>query len=170
LPFGQNKRFLSNSSLLAKYVVGGWKVSDVLFVGVGFPITFAASATGLNTPGSVQVPNLVAPFKKLGGIGPNHPYFDKNSFATPVGAQFGNMGLNAYSGPPLITNDTSLLRDIPIHETTHLELRMDAFNSLNHPTFAVPTGTMTSASFGYVTATSQSYAARTLQFAGTLNF
>lgn len=170
LPFGQDKRFLSNSSRLARYVAGGWKLSDIWFMGVGFPITFNASSTGLNTPGSVQVPNLVAPFKKLGGIGPNHPYFDTSSFATPVGAQFGNMGLNAYSGPALITNDTSLLRDIPIHESMHLELRMDAFNSLNHPTFAVPTGTMTSASFGQVTATSASYAPRTLQFAATLNF
>ncbi|MGH9327141.1 MAG: TonB-dependent receptor domain-containing protein [Terriglobia bacterium] len=170
LPFGQKQRFLANSSPVIRDIVGGWKVSDVLFMGVGFPITFTASSTGLNTPGSDQVPDLIAPFKKLGGIGPNHPYFDKSSFATPVGAVFGDMGLNGYSGPALITNNTSLLRDITIHESTYLELRMDAFNSLNHPAFAVPTGSMTSASFGQVTAMSGSYNPRQLQFAATLTF
>jgi hypothetical protein len=170
LPFGQNQRFLSNSSPIARYIVGGWKLSDIWFMGVGFPITFTASSTGLNTPGSDQVPNLVAPFKKLKGIGTNSPWFDTSSFATPVGATFGNMGLNSYSGPGLVTNNTSLLKDFPIHESTFFEFRVDAFNSLNHPTFASPTGATTSASFGYVTATSSSYAARTFTFAGTLNF
>jgi Carboxypeptidase regulatory-like domain/TonB dependent receptor len=170
LPFGQNQRFLSNSSSVIRSIVGGWKLSDIWFMGVGFPITFTASSTGLDAPSTDQVPDLVAPFKKLKGIGPTKPWFDTSSFATPVGTALGNMGLNDYSGPGLITNNTSLLRDFPIHESKSLEFRMDALNSLNHPTFAIPTAAMTSASFGYVTATSQSYAARTLQFAATLNF
>jgi hypothetical protein len=170
LPFGQNQRFLSNSSSLARYVVGGWKLSDIWFMGVGFPITFTANSTGLNTPGSDQVPDLVAPFKKLKGIGTANPWFSTSSFATPVGATFGNMSLNSYSGPGLVTNNTSLLKDFPIHESSFFEFRVDALNSLNHPTFANPTAAMTSASFGYVTATSASYAARTFTFAGTLNF
>jgi hypothetical protein len=170
LPFGQDKKFFSNSSVLSRYIIGGWRISDIWFMGVGFPIQFTASATGLNTPGSDQVPNLVAPFKKLKGIGTAHPWFNVSSFATPVGATFGNMGLNSYSGPGLVTNNTSLLKEVPIHESLSFEFRVDALNSLNHPTFANPTAAMTSASFGYVAATSQSYAPRTFTFAGTLNF
>lgn len=168
LPFGYGKRFLSNSSHLVNAVVSGWTVSDVLYTNVGYPLAFTASAAGLNAPGNTQVPNQIAPFKKLKGIGTNKQWFDKSSFAQPEGPVFGNMGEAAYSGPGQLTNNTSLLRRFPIHESLSLELRMDAFNSLNHPTFAAPDTTLTDSSFGQVTATTGS--PRTLQFAATLNF
>jgi hypothetical protein len=168
LPFGDHGRFLSNSSLLARSIVSGWKLSDVLFMGAGFPLGFTASATGINAPDNIQVPNEVAPFKKLKGIGTNSPWFDTSSFTQPQGALFGNMGQEVYSGPGQITNNTSLLRSFRIHESASLEFRMDALNTFNHPTFAAPDTTLTDSSFGKVTAITG--AARTLQFAGTLNF
>jgi hypothetical protein len=78
------------------------------------------------------------------------------------------MGQEVYSGPGQITNNTSLLRSFRIHESASLEFRMDALNTFNHPTFAAPDTTLTDSSFGKVTAITG--AARTLQFAGTLNF
>ncbi len=168
LPFGDHESFLSNSDPVVRSIVSGWKLSDVLVMGVGYPLGFTASAAGINASGNIQVPNEIAPFKKLKGIGQTNLWFDTTSFAQPSGAVFGNMGQEVYSGPGQVTNNTSLLRSFPVHESAFLEFRMDAFNSLNHPTFAAPDAAFTDSAFGHVTATTG--APRTLQFAGTLNF
>lgn len=166
LPFGNGKRYAS-TGLLSK-VVGGWQLSDVLSMRTGNPLLFTASAAQLNAPSNIQVPNQTGPFTKLRGIGTKRPWFNTSPFSTPAGAVFGNMGQNVYSGPGQITNNSSVFRSFPVHESMSLQLRMDAFNSLNHPTFANPSTATTSSSFGYVTAITG--APRTLQFAGTLSF
>jgi hypothetical protein len=168
LPFGRNGRFLSNTNPLARSIVSGWKLSDVLYMGVGFPLGFTASSAGINAPNNIQVPNEIAPLHKLKGIGTGSPWFDTSAFTQPAGPVFGNMGQEMYSGPGQVTNNTSLLRSFRIHEFASLEFRMDAFNSFNHPTFASPDTALTDSSFGHVTAITG--AARTLQFAGTLSF
>ena len=68
-----------------------------------------------------------------------------------------------------MTLDGSLFRTFPIHEALAVQLRADAFNALNHPTFANPGVSLTSTSFGEVTGTAGSNA-RVLQFAATLSF
>jgi hypothetical protein len=168
LPFGSHAKFLANSNRVLGSAISGWKLSNVLITSVGLPLGFTASTTGINAPGNIQVPNQVAPFKKLKGIGVNHPWFDASSFAQPVGAVFGNMSDEAFKGPGQFTMNTSLFRSFPIHESMALELRMDALNTLNHPTFAAPGTSLTGSGFGDVTAITG--APRTLQFAGTLNF
>jgi hypothetical protein len=68
-----------------------------------------------------------------------------------------------------VTLDGSLFRTFPIHEMLALQLRADAFNALNHPTFANPGVSLASINFGQITATSGSNA-RVLQFAATVSF
>lgn len=166
LPFGHGKRFAA-SGLTAK-IVGGWQVSDVVSARTGTPLLFTASAVQLNAPSNIQVPNQTGAFNKRRGIGTKSPWFDTSVFSTPVGAVFGNLGQNVYSGPGQITNNTSVFRSFPLHDSISVQLRMDAFNSINHPTFANPSTALTSSSFGEVTSTTG--APRTLQFAGTLTF
>ncbi|MHB1857866.1 MAG: outer membrane beta-barrel protein, partial [Acidobacteriaceae bacterium] len=86
----------------------------------------------------------------------------------------GNMGQNVYSGPALVTFDASLQRTFDIHGDINLNFRVQAFNALNHPVFANPTTSLTSASFGQVTSTlggaDSSAGSRALQIAATLHF
>lgn len=166
LPFGHGKRYV-NTGLPSK-VIGGWQLSDVVSARTGTPLLFTASAAQLNAPSNIQIPNQNGAFTKLRGIGTTRSWFNTSAFSTPVGAVFGNMGQNVYSGPGQITNNTSIFRSFPIREAMSLQLRMDALNSLNHPTFANPSTDLTSSSFGQVTAITG--APRTLQFAGTLSF
>lgn len=173
-PFGPGRMFLHNGWL--GRAAGGWKVAGIVHAQTGTPLTFLADASQLNAPGSSQLANQVKPFKKLYGIGTGNPWFETTSFTQPVGPVLGNSGVNIYSGPGLFTFDSSLFRTIPIRESVSLELRMDAFNALNHPVFANPTTSLTSASYGYVTGTAgtgvngTAGAPRALQFAGTITF
>jgi len=173
-PFGPGRAFLQNGWV--SKAAGGWKIAGIVHVQTGTPLTFLADANQLNAPGSSQLADQVAPFKKLYGIGTGHPWFDTSSFTQPVGPVLGNSGVNIYSGPGLFTFDSSLFRTIPIRESVALELRMDAFNALNHPVFGNPTTSLTSASYGYVTGTAgtgvngTAGAPRALQFAGTIIF
>ena len=64
-----------------------------------------------------------------------------------------------------------MVRTIPLTERVAVQLRADAFNALNHPTFANPNTDSTSQSFGQVTNTATAgQGQRQLQFAGTLTF
>jgi hypothetical protein len=173
-PFGPGRMFL-HDGWLGK-TVGGWKAAEIVHVQTGTPLTFLADANQLDAPGSSELANQVKPLKKLYGIGTGKPWFDTTAFTQPVGAVLGNSGVDIYSGPGLFTFDSSLFRTIPIRESVALELRMDAFNALNHPVFANPTTSLTSASYGYVTGTAgtgvngTAGAPRAVQFAGTITF
>ena len=169
LPFGPGQAWLQNG--WAGKLIGGWKVAGILHVQTGTPLTVLANANHLNAPGSSQLANQVAPFKKLYGIG-TKPWFDTTSFTQPSGIALGDSGVNIYSGPGLFTFDSSVFRTIPIHDSLSFELRVDAFNAFNHPVFANPTTSLTSASYGYVTGTAgtgingTAGAPRALQLAG----
>jgi len=168
LPFGRHAHFLSNSNRVVNSIVSGWMFSDILIMNVGLPLNFTASSSGLNATGNIQVPNEIASFKKLKGIGTSHNWFDTSAFVQPVGAVFGNMGQEMYEGPGQVSMNASLARNFPIHDSVSMDLRMDAFNPFNHPTFANPNTSLTSSSFGQVTAITG--APRTLQFAATISF
>jgi hypothetical protein len=105
-------------------------------------------------------------------VGTTKPWFDTTAFTQPVGAVLGNVGKNVFSGPGVFTFDSSLTRNIPIHENWSVQLRMDAFNTLNHPNFANPATSLTSTTFGQVTQTypTANQGSRLLQFAATLSF
>jgi hypothetical protein len=167
LPFGKNKPMLQEG--IGSALLGGWQVSSVMSADTGTPLFLTASASSLNAPDNTQVPNQVKPFRKLGSIGTAKPWFDTTAFTQPTTAAYGNTPKNGFRGPGLVTLDGSLFRTFPIREALSLQLRADAFNALNHPTFANPGVSLTSTNFGEVTGTAGSNA-RVLQFAATVNF
>ena len=63
---------------------------------------------------------------------------------------FGNESRNAYRGIPLYQVDAQISRIFPIHESLNLDLRLEAFNMLNHPNFNNPTANLSTGSFGQV--------------------
>jgi hypothetical protein len=167
LPFGKNKRWLQHGVGAAS--LGGWQASTVWSADTGTPLFLTASSNSLNAPGNTQVPNQVKHFHKLGSIGTAASWFDTSAFAQPTTAAYGNTPKNGFTGPGLTTFDASLFRSIPLHEALQVQLRADAFNALNHPTFANPGVSLTSTNFGEVTGTAGA-SARVLQFAATLSF
>lgn len=165
LPFGAGRRYLQHG--VAGYIAGGWEVSAVAHLETGTPLHFTDSGSSLNTPGTAQVPDQIAPFHVLHGIGTSKYWFDPSSFATHPGTTLGNMGRYSYTGPGAATFDAAMFRTFKLYESSELQFRADAFNALNHPTFNNPSTSHTDSNFGRVTGAG---GGRALQLAATLKF
>jgi hypothetical protein len=72
-----------------------------------------------------------------------------NPISTP--GAFGNY-LYLY-GPPVISMDMSLTKEIPIKDRLKFAFQLEALNFLNHPVFNIGNVSVTSTSFGQITAT-----------------
>src|SRR6185437_890215 len=97
-----------------------------------------------------------------------------NGFCNPLPGQQGNLSRNQFNGPRFFDEDVSILKAIPIRESISLQLRGDAFNVFNHPTFFIGNQNINSSSFGRVTSTlgtiSNGGGARVLQIGAKLSF
>jgi hypothetical protein len=77
----------------------------------------------------------------------------------PAYGTFGTLGRNAFHGLSQFQFDGEISRYFPIHESVKLNLRLEAFNVLNHPVFANPNaglssdGVTSAASFGLISGT-----------------
>ncbi len=152
LPFGPGKRWLTSG--FAGNVFGNWRLNGILTVMTGLPMTLTPSTNNLNTPGSTQTVNQIAPVTIQKGVGPNSPWFSAASFVAPVGnGVFGNTGRNFLTGPGFFNLDASLFKMITFRERYNLELRGEAFSITNTPQFANPGTTLGSPTFGYITGT-----------------
>ena len=83
---------------------------------------------------------------------------------------YGNIGRNAFRSPPFFQLDSQISRLFPIRERLNLDLRLEAFNVLNHPDFGSPTAALTSSTFGQISATAGGNAARIFQGSVKLTF
>ncbi len=54
---------------------------------------------------------------------------------------------------PVEQLNLTIRREFPLRERAKLQLRVEMFNVLNHPSFADPSGAMQSTQFGYSTQT-----------------
>ena len=187
LPFGPGKPWLQHG--IVSNVLGGWKLSGLISVLSGIPLTITANGNSINTSGQQQTANITKPFHVLHGIGSGKNWFDPTSFSQPTGCNstpcpiqygvtMGNTGRNQFFGPGYIQDNFSAFKSFRIRETVSLETRCDAFQLSNTPQFANPSNSITSTTFGQVTSTLGSGAGavnaigggRALQLAGTLRF
>ena len=97
-------------------------------------------------------------------------YFNTAAFARPANFAMGNVAPSIGSVRGLGQNNVNLAlgKFFPIYESLKAELRVSAFNVLNHPTFAPPGYTLGSSSFGITS--SQSNASRQVEFWVKLHF
>ena len=86
----------------------------------GAPFTVTADGTTLNTPGNLQVADLVGPLKKIGQIGAAGYYYDPAAWAQPDGVRFGTSRVNQFRGPGGANLDMSLFRSFPLGGTLHI--------------------------------------------------
>jgi len=180
LPFGQGQRFASGASGWINRLIGGWQWNGIFNAQSGFPFTpqVGANVSGTGDTDNPDVPNRNPAFSGpvilgVDGFKKTGRYFDPNAFVLPLSGTFGNVSRGSFTGPNLITVDTSFFKKIRINEQWNLQFRAEAFNVLNHANFAAPsavvfTGNNYSSSAGVITSTATT--SRQIQFALKLLF
>lgn len=143
LPFGQGRQFLNNNRILDE-VIGGWRVASVIIVQSGQPFTpvlgngSASYASGGG--GFAWYPNVIGN-PVLSGRNVKR-WFNEAAFAVPASGTFGNERRNQLTGPGLGVAGLSLGKTFALWEQLRLEVRADADNIFNHPSFALPTNNL----------------------------
>jgi len=135
----------------AQHAYGGWQLSGILYLRSGLPLTITQSQSMLSTGITNNRPNTVCdPVLSNPTI---DRWFNTACFqqtADPTGT-FGSTGRNSVRGPGDFNIDFSLIKNTRVaHVDT--ELRVEAFNILNHPQFANPNGQLGNAAFGTISA------------------
>jgi hypothetical protein len=104
------------------------------------------AATSLNAPGNTQTADLVGEVRRLGGIGPNDPYFDPSAWAPVTAPRYGTTGRNSLRGPRVSRLDFSVFRAFQFGRY-RTDFRVEAFNLTNTPQFGNPSSNVTGANF-----------------------
>jgi hypothetical protein len=142
LPFGRGRRFLNNNLLLDE-IIGGWQAAGSLVVQSGQPFTVSmATDNSYSLAQNAQwYPNLVGNPKLTshGAFHGTNQWFNEAAFAAPTPGTFGNAGRNLLNGPGLSNVNFSLGKSFAIWESVSFQIRADASNVFNHPSFGLPT-------------------------------
>lgn len=137
LPFGKGTSLLNNSRVL-DLIVGGWHWSGIFTMYTGSPLTPTMSYDSSNTGASTDLPNRLANGNLTGSNRSIYEWFNLGAFVDDPTYSFGNSGYGIIIGPGLVNLDFGLRKVFSITEQQKLQLRLEAFNALNHPNWGNP--------------------------------
>jgi hypothetical protein len=158
-PAGSDRRHLGSfyyaydlpkigKNLMHSKVVGlvtdGWNLSGITAYSSGSPFTPGFGTTNnldsTGTPSTgARIDVVGGPYKDVPAGSPGLPhglmYFNPRAFSVPAIGSVGNAGVNIMYGPGFINHDLTVARKIPLGESRELQLKVEAFNVLNHVQF-----------------------------------
>jgi hypothetical protein len=144
VPLGKGHNLLNHG--IGDAVLGGWQASTMIVAQSGNPFTvIMASSTNSGALDGFWYPNLVGnPHVANQSI---NQWFNQLAYATPTTNTFGNNGRNTLFGPDLTSVDFSLAKTfrVPKFERGGFQIRMDANNIVNHPSFNAPNAKLNAA-------------------------
>jgi hypothetical protein len=183
LPFGKSHQYLNSN--LEDALLGGWTTSAAFVAISGAPVTIVMNSSLSNgslggsdgNSAAALFPNKVGN-PNSGGQSLSH-WYNQLAYAAPAVNTFGNNPRNSVRGPDLTDIDFSLAKSfaIPKWERGRLQIRADAVDLLNHPSFSPPSNQLNPAalssgvadpSVGQITGTSIN--GRTVQLTGRFEF
>lgn len=140
LPIGRGKKFL-NSNSIVDAVIGGWQISGTILLSSGNPFTVFTNDNSNSLAGGSSNPRQ---FPNATGVSttPKHKgvqeWYNPAAFSMPMESTFGNVRRNSLYGPGLNQVNLSGSKVFSIRENLKLQIRADATNAFNHPSFGVP--------------------------------
>ena len=130
---------------------GGWALDGMFHARTGFPLNVmdAEQFTGISFE-NVFRPDLAydRPIWVDDSSAPGGHRINATAFQVAPGSVQGNLGRNALSGFGMSQLDLALRREFLVGEKRSLQVRIEAFNALNHPNFADPIRFLASPLFG----------------------
>lgn len=160
LPFGRNGKSL------AATVLGGWQLNGIFSWATGTPLTLTSDAL---TCGCTNL----TPFASTTGVSPIYlanGSLNPAAFTFAGTDQFGNLGRGAVRGPGFTNYDLGLFKDFKVREKVNVELRGEAYNLANSAHYLNPVTSVSSASFGTFTGTSNGAFGRQIKLGFRLLF
>jgi hypothetical protein len=151
LPFGRDRMFMSHANWFVNGVLGGWQIAGIFTGRTGAPFTPVIGSDVANVGVSSEWPNRIGS-GKLSNPSPAR-WFDPSAFSIPAAYTYGNSRRNILRSDRLVDLDTTVKKNFAFNESKVLEVRVEAFNLANHPTFSAPNATIGTASAGTVTST-----------------
>ena len=148
-------------SAVPRAIVNGWELAPLAHISSGSPFTVTTGTDISLTDIGNDRPNLVPGVPvylhhaiRSGTGAANRAYLNPAAFCgnsttaapcpLPVASgTYGNASRNAFRGAPFYQFDAQISRVFPIWERLAMQLRLEAFNLLNHPDFNAPTGSTT---------------------------
>ncbi len=150
LPVGRGRRFGANIPRALDYVVGGWTTTELVRLNSGFPyVVYLSDTNQLGDLTHSARPSVLAGVPLVNPLYDSNcptgagcqPFVNPSAFYRPPLGQLGNAPrtLDSVRGPWANSFDMSVQKNINLGESgkRRLQLRVDALNVLNHPTFAV---------------------------------
>jgi hypothetical protein len=163
LPFGRGRKWGSNMSRAADWVLGGWKVSSIISFRSGLPINVGLTGTGID-PQNNQAYRFFG--RNGGGLRPDRvgeantgisPKDDRFNFLTVNAYRVqaintaGNSARNSAYGPRQFNTDFALRKEIRWSDRQAVEIRWESFNFFNTVNFNNPSTTVGATNFGVIT-------------------
>ena len=159
-PFTGN-RYLD--AVLANWRVGG---VETVMSGPAFTVLTTANTTNAFPAGPLR-PNLVGDPELPASAQTLTRWFNTAAFANPAPLTFGNSPRSVLRGPRYVTTDLTIEKSIGLPAGRKLDVRIEAYNMLNHTNFNLPGFTLGAADFGVI---SSAKPARTIQLAARFGF
>ncbi len=147
--------FSQNAPKPLRLALADWQISGALTLTSGRPFTvFSGFNQFSNVVGSTADCNACSSF----GQAADRPdgikwYFNPSEvagFSNPTAGSIGSSNRNRFYGDGFFNMDTTLVKRIPLTERYRLEIRADAINVTNTPSFGFPTTTLSSTTFGRI--------------------
>ncbi len=159
LPIGHGKAFGGHMNPVFNAIVGGWETTGTWRYSDGAPVSLGIdNSSPLPTYGP-QRANLSGTLKCNTGSDWLTNYFANPEVVTvPDPDTLGNSSRTVGScrTPSSMNTQLSLSKDFALpmlREGARMQLRLEAYNALNHPQFAGPNTSIDSGSFGQITST-----------------
>jgi hypothetical protein len=173
---GFDRRHIFNTSMVAlspglgsgfeKQLTANWQLAPIISLFSGQPFSPTDGGTDISLSGDgTDRPNVVASGNVY--VHTLASWFNQADFAKQATGTFGNAGRNSLVNPGSINWDMAISRDFQVRERWKLHIRGDFFNIMNHANWNGPTASITSSTFGQVTAFGSP---RIIQMALKLNF
>jgi hypothetical protein len=148
LPVGRGRSYRPASKVLAGFIAD-WQLNGILTIRDGHPFTVTQSVSSANT-GAAR-PNW-DPSVHTTGFQPSiNDWFDLAQFTSPTQYNFSNEGRDIIYGPGAVNLDASIFKRFLIREGKEAQLRLESFNTLNHPQFGQPNTNVSVAAAGSIT-------------------
>ena len=177
-----------NEHAIMRETLGGWHITGTTTLQTGFPVAIFESGTnaslwcnGSQTTyfGCADVPETSSfHIPTMNPRNTGNYWFNPSPFsAEPIGT-FGNVKRNFLHGPGFNYSNIELYKNFPLGRTEarYIQLRLESYNTFNHPNFALPNGNFSAGpSFGQITnviqpGTADPQPGRAVQIAGKFYF